>query len=370
MKKTIALLCALVMAVAMLPAISLAELNVDTNSYHVEIHFVDIYDLNIELAEPIIGTYEFGTEIEYTYPVVEGYYYETAGEAGTYLVTGAADVYIKYLPDTHTVTVYYQFTDGSEAYPTYFEEVLYGRPYYQESPVIEHYTADILVVEGTMGTEDVVVYVTYVGEPCTITIHLVDEDGEPVGDDIVITVPYGEDFYQDAPEIPGYTPTEPGVGGTAEGDAEYTIVYAADPVPPTVEGTRAELRARPTQDAYRDLRFIFTVHFNDSYVEYEGEKYGPTYQYYVIDRFFSVLNTDEREVTIEGINIFTMYEDLEGEPDENIFTYTAVLRGVKPRNFATMVTATPYITYSWNGVTVTDDGPALTNCVDDFSNAD
>ena len=365
MKKALALIFALVMALSVLPAISLAE-----NDFEVNIYFVDEYDLNVTLADPILGHYNAGDVVDFIYPVVEGYTHGSQGMPGTYLVTGSAEIYIKYRPDVHNVTVYYQFTNGEEAAPTYNEEVLYNRPYYVESPVIEHYTADILVVEGTMGTEDVVVTVVYTGEPCEVTIHFVDENGEPIGDDVIVTVPYGEDFEYPAPEIPGYTPDVPAVGGLIEGDTEFTIPYTSVymPVPPTVNGVKAELRARPTADAMKDLRFIFVVNFNDSYVVYNGKQYGPEYDYYVINSFWSTLATDAKEIEVPGEYIFAMYIDGEGEENMNAYLYTAVLRGVRAKNFDTEVTATPFLTYSMEGESETVTGEIVISSVNDCAN--
>jgi|GEM_PF-3413096 len=63
-------------------------------------------------------------------------------------------------PTTYTLTVNYQYADGTEAAPAYVATLEEGAAYSVPSPVIEGYTADILVVEGTM-EGDVTVTVTY-----------------------------------------------------------------------------------------------------------------------------------------------------------------------------------------------------------------
>ncbi len=66
-----------------------------------------------------------------------------------------------YTINSYTLTIVYQYEDGTEAAETYRQRVEYGAAYSVTSPVIPGYTADILVVEGTMGTAAVSVTVTY-----------------------------------------------------------------------------------------------------------------------------------------------------------------------------------------------------------------
>ena len=338
--------------------------------YHVVIHFVDIYDLNDEIYPAIEGTYPNGYVINFEYPVIEGYTYESQGLPGTHTVTGDVEVYVKYNPNEYPLTIIYQYEDGTQAAEPYYGMYLYKRDYTVESPVIEGYTADYPVVNGTMVIDGETIYVTYYANEYTITVHLVDEDGQPVGEDIVITVNYGEDYEVELPDIDGYvTPDNP--TGVCEGDDEITVVYveAYEPVPPTVAATKAEIRARATEDGLKDLRFIFTVNFNDSYVTYKGNNYGPTELYYKIIEFYSILMNEAGKTSkVKGDNIYTMYEDAEGEANANVFTYTAVLKGIKEANFAKVITATPYITYTMGGVTVTVDGPAIEASVNTASN--
>lgn len=130
---------------------------------------------------------------------------------------------------------------------------------------------------------------------------------------------------------------------------------------PTVYGVRAEIRARATDDSMKDLRFVFNVDFYDSYVVYNGVTYGVASAPCEINRFWSVLTVEGNSVTVNGANIFAMYE--------RYFTYTAVVKGVKEANFNTVITATPYLTYtSANGVEHTIDGSTITASVNSALN--
>ncbi len=320
--------------------------------YHFIIHFVDAYNMNDELAPAIEGEYPANYELTFEYPVIEGYTYEQQGQTGSQIITGDGELYAKYVPNTYVLTIIYQYADGSEAAEAYTGEYLYKRDYSVESPVIEGYTADYPVVNGQMCIDGETIYVTYTANEYTITVHLVDENGEPVGEDIVVTVSYGDDYTIALPEIDGYDPVDP-VTGKCDGDAEFTVTYTESyiPVPPTVEGTKADLRARATEDAYRDLRFIYTVTFNDSYINYKGSNYGPTEEYYQITKYWSTLATATNSITVKGTTIYTMYEDAEGEENTGVFTFAAVLKAVKEANFDIEVTATPYINYTYAGVT-------------------
>ena len=338
--------------------------------YHVVIHFVDSLNMMDEIYPAIEGTYANGYVINFEYPVIDGYTYENQGMPGTHTVTGDVEIYVKYVPNEYPLTIIYQYEDGTQAAEPYNGMYLYKREYTVVSPVIEGYTADYPVVNGVMVIDGETIYVTYSANPYTITVHIVDEEGNPVGEDIVTDVPYGEEYEIDLPEIPGYvTPDNP--TGTCTGDDEITVVYtvAYNPVPPTVEANKAEIRTRATEDGLKDIRFIYTVHFNDSYIVYKTNTYGPTTEYYKIVDFYSVLALETgKTTTVKGTNIYAMYEDAEGEEDMNAFLFTAVLRGVKEANWDTMITATPYITYTMGGVTETVDGSVVTNSVNGAAN--
>ncbi len=135
-------------------------------------------------------------------------------------------------------------------------------------------------------------------------------------------------------------PVHYGCDGTEDAIVYFELfvpgVAAEELLPPTIEGLRAELRNRNANDTKVDLRFVFQVNFNDSFVEYKGTVYGPA-QAFEVTNFYTVLNANGRAVTVAGNNIFEMYNDN--------FTFTAVLKGMRPANFGAMVTAVGYLEY-------------------------
>ncbi len=98
-----------------------------------------------------------------------------------------------YVPvTTYTLTVNYQYEDGTEAAPVYTAELYEGEAYSVASPEIEGYMADVTEVAGVMGTEPVTVTVTYtlipVGEETTY--ELITDAGQLVegGEYIIVGV--------------------------------------------------------------------------------------------------------------------------------------------------------------------------------------
>jgi len=142
-------------------------------------------------------------------------------------------------------------------------------------------------------------------------------------------------------------------------DLTVTALYEEipyEPVAPTVAGLTAELREREEGDTTADIRFIFKVTFNDSFINYEGTVYGPTTEYFEITKMWSVLNAGGKPLNVNGKNIWTMADDS--------YTYTATLINIPAARFGATITATPYIIYS--GVEATGD--ALTASVDGLLN--
>lgn len=62
---------------------------------------------------------------------------------------------------TYTLTINYVYEDGTAAATVYTEELSENAAYSVTSPVIDGFTADMLVVSGTMGAEAITVTVTY-----------------------------------------------------------------------------------------------------------------------------------------------------------------------------------------------------------------
>ena len=87
-------------------------------------------------------------------------------------VTKQIEFYYKYKGSVkHTLTINYKYEDGSEAAASHKAELPYQSDYSVESPVIEGYTANNLVVSGTMPAGNVEVTVTYTKNSYSYTVE-------------------------------------------------------------------------------------------------------------------------------------------------------------------------------------------------------
>ncbi|MBR6108681.1 MAG: InlB B-repeat-containing protein [Clostridia bacterium] len=171
-----------------------------------------------------------------------------------------------------------------------------------------------------------------------------------------------------APEHEGYT----FIGWNPEDFSEVTenmtvtamyeeIPYT--PVAPTIAAQGAELRARTTEDGKKDVRFIFEVTFNDSYVNYKGKTYGPTTDYYQITDISVDLKMDNGTTnTITANSIFSM--------DKTNWTYrvTVVVKGIPEDKFDVEFSLVPTLTYVMGETTGTATCDALKTTVNGVLN--
>lgn len=74
---------------------------------------------------------------------------------------GTTTIRIQYTRSSYTLTINYVYRDGSKAAESHIETILYGKDYSVTSPKISGYTADKLVVSGTMPADNRTVTVTY-----------------------------------------------------------------------------------------------------------------------------------------------------------------------------------------------------------------
>lgn len=74
---------------------------------------------------------------------------------------GTTTIKIQYTRTPYTLTINYVYRDGSKAAESHIETILYGKDYSVTSPKISGYTADKLVVSGTMPADNRTVTVTY-----------------------------------------------------------------------------------------------------------------------------------------------------------------------------------------------------------------
>jgi len=101
-------------------------------------------------------------------PLVVGTFeiYVNVNDGCTTTTWGPVNVVID--PIDYTLTINYEYGDGSPAATSYVDAAMnVGDPYSVLSPVIAGYTADQLTVSGTMPAADVTVLVVYICDPCS-----------------------------------------------------------------------------------------------------------------------------------------------------------------------------------------------------------
>ncbi len=161
MRKLLALLTALILALGCLTAWADGEPMVEPTNHTLTIYY--IYAGGDVARDPYIGSVAEGEEYNVPSPTIEDYTPDVmyvTGHMGTSDVTETV-TYTQIIP-AYTLTIYYVYADGTEAAEMYCDEAIEkGKEYEVESPAVEGYTPDKAKVSGTMGADDVTVTVTY-----------------------------------------------------------------------------------------------------------------------------------------------------------------------------------------------------------------
>ena len=122
------------------------------------------YEDGSQAAEPVVKTYEAGAAYQVVSPVIGGFYTDQAIVSGT-MPDKDLTITVTYLPVPgellYTLSVVYQFSDGTPASDIVIKHLEAGTPYSIVSPVITGYTADKPTVSGTMPENDLRIVVTY-----------------------------------------------------------------------------------------------------------------------------------------------------------------------------------------------------------------
>ena len=126
-------------------------------NYSVESPVIEYYTVDKEVVEGTMGSEDVTEKVTYT---------PNNDENGD----GIADEL------QHNLTINYVYSRGEEAKESYTNKYLPEATYRVESPVIEYYTVDKEVVEGTMGEEDIIVEVTYTPETDENQNGIADEE--------------------------------------------------------------------------------------------------------------------------------------------------------------------------------------------------
>ncbi|MBO4875011.1 MAG: choice-of-anchor J domain-containing protein [Bacteroidales bacterium] len=197
--------------------------NFSVSSYNLTIHYV--YADNTTAAPDHTETVVYNTAYSVASPEIAGYTADQLTVAGT-MPAQDVEVTVTYNVNNYNLTIHYVYADNTEARPDYTAQVAYNATYSVESPVIECYTANTLVVEGTMPAQDVDVTVIYNVDTYTLTIHYVYADNTEAREDYTAQVACGDTFSVESPVIDGYTADPAVVEGTMPAENhEVTVTY-------------------------------------------------------------------------------------------------------------------------------------------------
>ena len=142
-------------------------------------------------------------------------------------VTSAHTLEARFTLNTHTLTINYQYANGSQAASQYSQTYSYGESYSVASPSITGYTPDIDIVSGTMGDADVTVTVTYTINSHMLTINYVDGNNNVMAPQYTATLNYHDTYSVNSPAVTGYTPDQATVSGTMQDeDVTVTVTYS------------------------------------------------------------------------------------------------------------------------------------------------
>ena len=140
-------------------------------------------------------------------------------------------IYFDDVKPSHTLSIDYQYADGTEAASSYAALLEEGSAYDVLSPEIPGYTPDKASIAGEMGEEDAVFTVTYIKDPIpvdsrTLTIYYLLADGSQTAEPYSAEVAVGADYSVPSPVVSGYQTDRHTVSGTmGETDEVITVIY-------------------------------------------------------------------------------------------------------------------------------------------------
>ena len=120
-----------------------------------------------------------GTKYDVVSPPKAGYSVDIERVKGT--LTKDTEYDVHYTRTEYTLTILYQYADGTTAAETYTATLNTGGAYSVVSPVIEGYRTDLTIVEGIMPARNVTVTVIYVQRPAGPGLVTIDDFMTPLG---------------------------------------------------------------------------------------------------------------------------------------------------------------------------------------------
>lgn len=194
----------------------------DINQYNLTVEYK--YSDGSTAADSYTAKIDYNEDYDVESPVITGYTASADEITGT---MPAADLklVVLYSINTYTVTVNYYYDDGTFAGNKVIS-VKYNEEYSIETEPITGYTADIDVVEGVMGDEDIEETVTYNINSHELVIHYLYANGEPAFDDYVAEFNFKENYLVVSPVLTGYTADQKTIRGTmSDADEELFVCY-------------------------------------------------------------------------------------------------------------------------------------------------
>lgn len=136
-------------------------------------------------------------------------------------------------PAKHTLTIQYQYEDGSQAAEPAVKTYEAGAAYQVVSPIIGGFYTDQAIVSGTMPDKDLTITVTYLPVPgellYTLSVVYQFSDGAQASDIVIKHLEAGTPYSIVSPVIAGYTADKPTVSGTMpENDLRIVVTYSKD----------------------------------------------------------------------------------------------------------------------------------------------
>lgn len=195
------------------------------------------YEDGSQAAEPAIRSLAAGDSYEVVSPVLSGYTADKPTVSGT-MPDSDLTITVTYtaIPPTtaeHTLTIQYQYEDGSQAAEPVVKTYEAGAAYQVVSPIIGGFYTDQSIVSGTMPDKDLTITVTYLPVPgellYTLSVVYQFSDGTAASDIVIKHLEAGTPYSIVSPVITGYTADKPTVSGTMpENDLRIVVTYSKD----------------------------------------------------------------------------------------------------------------------------------------------
>jgi len=122
-------------------------------------------------------------------------------------------VTVTYSPVLYTLTIRYQFEDGSEAAPPYSVALGYNKTFSVPSPAVSGFAPDRSVVSGRMSESDATFTITYKKPKYLLTIRYSHQNGSRIAADYTGRYEEGEKYEVRSPSVMGYTTSNEIVSG-------------------------------------------------------------------------------------------------------------------------------------------------------------